>query len=664
MALSSDSAYVQVNVKYKVEGLNQAAKGAKRAAGEFLNFGKILKQVGSSLIAFKAVDLVRQSIMKITTEMIRSNAQFEKFEIQLKVFTGSAVIAADLIDYLAFQSTKLAGGLEDLLGGATALATFGIDVKETLTLIADIATATGRSIEDVAIAFGRIVAGDPRTKQFLITRRGDIAVWNKQLAEGKSRLEAATAAFQRFSGVSEEMEGTFFRLQENLGDYLFLVAKFVGEPAFEQMKTWMKDITDMLKEEVFTKEAGIKKDNVFTGLRDDVESLVGVFRGLKHDLNSMNIAFKTFYENPLFKAYERLFEYIYGPMPRPAGAGPPKPGIPTPYLEWEFEQEFERRFGDLTLSYEKLAQWEGQLARRPGEEKLAGRGLFELERPKFKGLPRGYADIMQMTGMDPKKAIEQAQDMWDDIGSYRIAGIRKVDELMQSVEDDIKRERLQEIEDLKDKRLQAEQEVFQERYNMAKTLTDRAVNDLGFIFFGGRNANRAIDNRISKLREEVDVLDGITAPLTRQEQLLNSIVELESQRVSINQRIGNIISQVLDDVAKAAAKAAVLRGLGFGGQAQGGGGFMGLFKGFLGLGSLALSFIPGGQPFALAAGAMNVAVPGGGGGVAGVGGAFGGQGVAGAPLRKPIVVNQPIFLSNDVRGVAERFAEEATRRMR
>ncbi len=202
---------------------------------------------------------------------------------------------------------------------------------------------------------------------------------------------------------------------------------------------------------------------------------------------------------------------------------------------------------------------------------------------------------------------------------------------------------------------------------MARTLTERVVNNLVFVFFVGSNEYRSIDDGIVKLREEVEVLDGITAPLTRQEQLLNSIVELEAQRVTMNQRIGTIVSQVLSDLAKAAAKAAILRGLGFGGAQQGGGGFLGMFKGFLGLASLGLQFLPGGQAVGVGiqAGLQGMQFAGGGGGGAGgVGVAFGGEGVAGSFARKPVVVNQPIFLSNDVRGVAEQFAEEASRRMR
>ena len=70
----------------------------------------------------------------------------------------------------------------------------------------------------------------------------------------------------------------------------------------------------------------------------------------------------------------------------------------------------------------------------------------------------------------------------------------------------------------------------------------------------------------------------------------------------------------------------------------------------------------------------------GGGNVPGMGNAFGsgftategpvgmsdnmGGGPPGVRLNKPVFVQNPIFLSNDVRGVAEKFSQEAERRMR
>lgn len=669
MALSSDSAYVQVNVKYKVEGLEQARKSAKRAAGAFFDFGKILRQVGSSLIAFKAVDLVRQTLKRVSVELIRSNAQFEKFEIQLKVFTGSAKEAASLIDYLAFQSTKLAGGLEELLRGATALATFGLDVRENLTLIADIATATGRAVDDVAISFGRVVSGDPRTKQFLVTRRASLATFSKVLDETGDRLLAARAAWGRFQGVSEELEGSFFRLTENIGDLLFMVAKFVGEPAFERIKTWMVDITKMLREEIFAGEA-IREDNMFAVLRTSVDALTW----------SLEIYLKAVQKVHRFQeAIGWYFVPGLGMVPAPWGAEEvkkvsfpkerEKPGVPTPYLELEFDEMFRK----LKLEREVLQEWKRRTPYRATGERLGGRGLFELERPEFRGFPRAYADLQQMMGFDPQKAVEQAQEVWDTIAEGRISGSMLALKAVEEAEDRWNRSWKESAEEiikgLKEKRLQSEREVFHARYRMARTLTERAVNDLGFIFFGGRGANRVVDERIARIREEIDVLDGITTPLTRQEQLLNRIVELEGQRVTINQRLGRIVGDLLSDITKAAAKAAVLSAVGFGGPRTGGGGFMNLFKGFLGLGAQALQFVPGlGIPARIgltAAGAMvpNLFPGGGGGGTAGVGGAFGGGGVAGS-LQKPVVINQPIFLSDDVRGVAERFADEASRRMR
>ncbi len=478
MALSSDSAFVQVNVRYKVEGLNQAAKGARKASGEFGKLGKILKQVGSSLLAFKAVDLVRQSLQKTTVELIRSNAQFERFEIQLKVFTGSATKAADLINFLAFQSTKLAGGLEDLLGGSTALATFGIDIKENLTLIADVATATNRAVEDVAIAFGRIVAGDPRTKQFLVTRRGDMAAFNRVLAQTGDRLKATRAAFSRFEGVSAELEGSFGRLTENIGDLLFVVAKFVGEPAFEALKNWLQETTDILRGEVFTGEGSLRKDNIFVGLRNDIEALMETMERLRG----------------FYKDFESVRQWLMNPFGVVGGAyvrGQPKDAIDIktgPFGDFLGSRSFitpeEMRQIILDLGvdpanipgrYKKLFEgldtgfggpsrfdfgekMSSQLRSQAAADKLFDRraedctkqrrgGMFPFEIGRTSGTT--FADMMGIPGEDPHRFIDEAQDLWDDIAVARMSGEMQAFKFVRNLREEEKRQSISDTTKIK-----------------------------------------------------------------------------------------------------------------------------------------------------------------------------------------------------------------------
>lgn len=716
MALSSDSAFVQVNVKYKVEGLNKAANESKKAAKGMLDFSRVLKQVSASLVAYKLVSKLGQEMSRLGSMMLTSNEEFEKFEKQLKIFSGSGKVAKDLMGFLTEASTRLAGGLQDLLGGATALQTFGIDVKENLELVSDVAVATNRSVEDVAVAFGRIVAGDPRTKQFLVTRRGDMEAFNAALERGESRLEAAKAAFARFSGVSAELRGTMVRLKEEFTDTLYVAAKIVGEPTFELLRSQLQEIVTSIRSLVFEDQTTgkLKEDGLLsklgTGLKATVQVVVDLKNAFELLYNAINAisgigskrgglhlqkigdalapSIRDAFPDPdtvdygpftlqkyADKQYRRLVFSIFGMDEEGMTNNERYRAIKEASDKYKQEQR------DILLT-RKYVESEFAKKRRERQEKItelinqAGRN-FALSQYGLNLGPDLDARAIRLKLLEQLKPPEDEEipmrPEWEP--EVIAAGLKKELELHDRRVDfaaQFKDKQKEYLEEVYQAALEKERELAQARYEIAENLSDRAVNDLGYIFFGGRNANSAIDKQVEALQREIDVMNGVTTPLTRQEELMNRIVELESQRVTLNERIGNIIRRTLGDLATAVAKAAILRAFGFGTPQRGqSGGFMSLLK-------TGLSLIP--HPAAQVASvglrgfdAAGGFGSGGGPGIAispsddpfGLGGGGGidvGGGIGFRP--KPVVVNNPIFLSNDVRGVAETFADEASKRMR
>lgn len=731
MALSSDSAYVQVNVKYRVEGLEKATKDARSATAAVGGFGKILKQVGLSLLAFKAVDKATQGLIAMTKSLVESNAKFEKFEIQLKIFTGSAQKAADLMNFLTFQSTRLAGGLEDLLEGATALSTFGINVKEDLELVADVAQATNRLVADVAIAFGRIVAGDPRTKQFLVTRRGDMEAFNAALASGKTRLEATRIAFQRFSGVSQELEGSFSRLVENLGDVLFVGSKIAGEGLFEKLKVALEGIVDALRSEVFSEEGEVKTTGFFTSLGDSItgfiekaDDMITTLKILTHATNAFLNPVSTVTPGGQSASLNRLKELLAPDIRKMLGGDfleggfIGKGGLPGGFLagtEIELRKRYKAWvFGLFGLNESGLAPIEQKeiaksLTKHTQQLKrdvLLEETTLQMEREKKeRARLQGSKDLVTQSMRDlirRKSGRDIGKDATMQKGLIGLAELsfaetekesnrnqRELSNLFPELDPDVQEARMNSEISLQNRfidlkaRVNAKIERIQEeaagaakereqalmdfRFESAQRMTDRAVSDLGFIFFGGRGANAAIDSRISKIKEEIDVMNGVTTPLTRQEELMNRIVELDAQRVSLNERLASVVRRTLNDLIQAVAKAAVLRAFGFGTSARGqSGGFLGLLKFGLGIAQLA----PGIGPVArvgLGVSQFGVGAASGGGGI-GIddGGGLQGNGVNFSPkpaLGGGIQMVNPVFLSSDLSalvGNADRINERRT----
>lgn len=650
MAISSDSAFVDVSIRYKIQGLDEGARSAQRAHDSMARFGRILSQVGQSLIAFKAVDLLVTSINKMSSAIIEANSLFEKAQIQLEVFTGSAVQASRTIDFLAFESTKLAGGLEDLLQGATALETFGLNTQENIKLIADVAQATNRAIEDVAIAFGRIVIGDPRTKQFLTTRRGDVIAFNNAIAEGKTRLEAARLAFERFNGVSERLEGSFARLSENISDLFVQIAKFVGEPTFLILEKNLQDFVDFLRKEVFDESGKMKTEGtIFDTLRN----------GITASTNALQLLIEVMKEWEKVRERTKGIPTILGGnvfpqdwendiIARAFGQNPPSIGGGGKSGDVIDNGVFNFRVNPEMLSQQEQRAAEAvRKAQREQEMNVKARKmLWDLDAKKYKDQieerkrrEKEIADFTTRLNIDYAQARLDAIDIIYDHEIARLGMFGDAQKRIQENEVKIREEAQESI-------IKKEED----RIRRISRISDEIVSRGGFLLFGGIGANRQIDKQVEAIQKEIDVLNGVTTPLTQQEQLLNRIVELEAQRITLADRLRTTTLGILGDLAEAAAKAAILTGLNRG---RGGFGFGDFLKAGLGLASI----IP--SPFQAAAivGGIGINL---GPNPLGLKGTIPGT----LPANKPAVAMfNPIFLSEDLPSIVNSAQDAAKRRV-
>ncbi len=250
----------------------------------------------------------------------------------------------------------------------------------------------------------------------------------------------------------------------------------------------------------------------------------------------------------------------------------------------------------------------------------------------------------------PEEAIEQFPELDPDVQEARMnaeikMGRRRLD-LKFRIEDILR----DHIDKTTEHAKRKEVELMEFRFKLAESMTNRAVNDLGFVLFGGRGANARIDAQVAQIKKQIDVMEGVTAPLTRQEELMNRIVELESQRISINERIGSVIRRTLADLVAAVAKAAVLRAMGFGTERRGqSGGFVGLLTAGLNLGTAIVSATSG-TPTIKVGGSRSFDVP--------------IDFSSGAPASKMIHISNPVFVGQTISEVVDSASRVSERRVR
>lgn len=693
MAIQTDSAIVDVNVRYRIQGLEEGTQSAKRASDAFGKFGEILKQVGLSLVAFKLVDGTIKTLNNLVSVGIESNSVFEKSSVQLEVFTSNAKLASDTVDYLAFQSTRLAGGLEDLINSATALETFGIKTSSQLELVADVAQAINREAEDVAIAFGRIVIGDPRTKQFLTTRRGDVREFNRVLEQTGDRLKAAEAAFARFSGVSADLEGTYSRLVENIGDFFFLISQKAFSEFFEEGKEYLKVLRDVLQEEAFGEDEGLivkvlgaaprETASFMKTIRNDFEFIYGLSKGKLPEegkIGAVRKLFDPFYQTNQGKSRQENLDDALKRLDDSFRR--------SDRIARDIDQRIENIIvGDiatirdvaernlpraLRIADNIVKQYtDSGLGQINDANRRIARAVIEIERDAKEELRKSLTDAGGK--FDPfalsKEINERLEKIYGPDGELEIAYGATLARLEQEsfdqrYEDErflaeyrerVYREQLQDELDIRlenaEKNANIAQQLLRNQLQNFNLIANRSTGILFSIFFGGNNDG--IDRQIDKLKEELNVIEGATTPLTRQEELLNRITELEAQRVTLADRLGMAIKNVALQMAEAATQAAIMNFLiNQFGNGRSGGGFFSLFKSALGF----ASFVnPALTPFAVGANAIPSQ---------GFQPNFGsGVGIR-TSLNKPTVINNPVFLGSDASDLVSKSVQINNNRIR
>lgn len=689
MATSSNTTQRNIALGLDITKLVEGFSEAGTAAG---NFHKTLVRVSATLLAFKVANTAINALKSIADETIRAGAVFERADIQLRVFIGDSERAAKTMEFLTFQSTRLAGGIEDLIAGSTALETFGLDTQRWLELVADTAQATGRQVEDVAIAFGRIAIGDPRTKQFLTTRRGDLLEFNRVLEETGSRLMALEAAFGRFRGVSAELEGSFYRLTENLGDFLFIAAKIAGEPIFESVKSTLKGITDILKDELFVPETErLKENTIFHVISLAIRNTMNDLEALGEIVSAIGNPFQLFTKSgqpeqresdattAMVQRYALFFRDFLGGFSmehprgdtwfnRTFGLTPEREaflrgqgekaatifvrGIDTGltgeqidrfrdavgrvfvpdrgsdtfnaifddkdikdayenaiawisdkkggwnagkmWREWFFEGVKRAQTPEEAKALEELLRYMEFNIRRINQKELSNLPIFERGRKMVRGT-KAYEDS-EAEKMEIERTVNVYEaEITSDLNAYnyRVELLDSYAKLEQDFVDRFKKGQSDALKDIAQER----RELLNSQISEATGLYNRYIRFDIFSLFGG---NEQIDRQVKSLKEELDIMNGMAEPLTRQAALQQRILELESQRIGVIDRLSGTFRQLANDIANAAAKAALLN-LMFGSS---GGGFMSLFRTALGVGSL---FAPGGAGVKAGLSAINFA---------------------------------------------------------
>jgi hypothetical protein len=249
------SAETFARAQRQVESLEAAAKGGG-GEGPLGELGKIALGLAGIELGIGMVEKLAESFKEMAEEAVKSYAEVERLGEALTFMTGNAAEAAESIERVQAQATRLGVGLEPAQKMLQELTLYGHEAGEITTLITDAANAaaaSGHSFEMTSNALLRIVETgnvSPRIlKQLGVSAKDLAAVMGVSATEIQKafrmlpeamQVEVIDAAMAKTRGAAEKtkddllaswtrMKDEGHRLLETIGKDLSGVAKSAAD---------------------------------------------------------------------------------------------------------------------------------------------------------------------------------------------------------------------------------------------------------------------------------------------------------------------------------------------------------------------------------------------------------------------------------------------------
>jgi hypothetical protein len=303
MATIRDKYILEIDVQNGLRGLNSVTGAAD-------NLGRSLGGI-KGLAAGAAGALATIGGVNLASSAIEQYQAYELLNTQLVTYLGSQQAASAEMERLQGLANSLPQDLEDVASAFTILTRTGIDTSsEALTAFSNIATANGKSLEQLAEAVADGMTGEfERFKEFgiKVSKEGEnlvATIGNQQVAlAGNStdlinQLVALGEEGGKFGGAAAANADTLSQSFSNLQGALFEASVAFGEG----IKPGLQDVTAALTVFISENEATIESVGRFIG-----EALSGLIEILPTVIESLKPL------QPVFQLLGTLLTEVVGP---------------------------------------------------------------------------------------------------------------------------------------------------------------------------------------------------------------------------------------------------------------------------------------------------------------------------------------------------------------
>jgi len=259
-----------INLQTKIAGFKQnltKAKASWRNFAKDINYNIKKIEKNSKYLNF-ALNKIKWAFIGLgagvgilTRSFVKSSAEMERYSKMFTILYGDADIAAKKLRDVARFAALTPFELPEVINATRLLKVFGVETEETLRIIGDAAAAVSQPIEEVALWFGRIAAGDVGRG---LMRLREMGLITKEMLEGKGlefdkggaykgSINVLMAAITdilktKFMGMMDEMSTSWEGMLSNLSDFWFQIKAKIGDVILPYLKERLKKLLDTLDE--------------------------------------------------------------------------------------------------------------------------------------------------------------------------------------------------------------------------------------------------------------------------------------------------------------------------------------------------------------------------------------------------------------------------------
>lgn len=300
-------------VKIQIEATDKASGAINNVRGALGQMATMAGAFVAALGVTAGLSAIAQGVRNVAAGMIEGNSAFEQYEVRFRTLLGSTAAAQQRMAELAQFGRETPFDLPEVVQADIILQGFGLHAQDAAEkfgfsgeqirrIAGDVASGTGASFNEIALALGRFSAGATgealmRFQELGAVTRNELRAMGVQFSKSGELLSPLPQAMQavltamqgKYGGLMAAQSATFDGMLSNLRDWAGATLRETGKPLFDVLRTQLANLMTLLNSPAVT--AAIVR--ITSAVASMANALGGFLDGMLTGINNMATALSS-----------------------------------------------------------------------------------------------------------------------------------------------------------------------------------------------------------------------------------------------------------------------------------------------------------------------------------------------------------------------------------